>query len=108
MKKIYDNVLDVLERSRGNPRSSKDIKKWTGYSTYELQIPLAVGIGVGKISSYIAGGEMFYSTKKKPKMKLSNYERIIRRMIKGRPRPEWVTDQEWEEWKSTCKVLGEL
>ena len=55
MKKIYDNVLDVLERSRGNPRSSKDIKKWTGYSTYELQIPLAVGIGVGKISSYIAG-----------------------------------------------------
>lgn len=108
MKKIYYNVLDVLERSRDNPRSSKDIKKWTGYSTYELQIPLAVGIGVGKISSYIAGGEMFYSTKKKPKMKLSNYERIIRRMIKGRPKPDWVTDQEWEQWKLTCKVLGEL
>ena len=106
MKEIYNKVLDVLLRSRGNPRSSKEIKKWTGYSTYELQIPLAVG--VGKVSSYIAGGEMFYSTRKKPKMKLSNYERIIRRIIKGRPRPEWVTNQEWDKWKSTCKILGEL
>ena len=106
MKALFKATLNLLEG--GEVLDAYQIASHLNLPYLAIVPVLAVGVGSGKMGFYHKNGRKMYFSKRfypsnHDDPKLNEAEKVVRRIIKGKPKPKRLPPGIWEKWKKVCE-----
>lgn len=107
MKALFDAILNLL----GDGRVLDACQIAHAFKLPYLAIVpvLAVGVGSGKMGFFYKEGCKMYFNRQfyTPDLgdpKFNEAEKVVKRIVKGKPKPKRLPAGIWEKWKKVCEA----